>query len=153
MHRPLQQSGVEPVQRWLHHPQLLGSDATFTQAPPHDIKLSGHLQWPPSQTSPGLHAVPHAPQFSSSWSRSVQKVSHAIFVFTARVSPEPDVPPRGFLMHSVIPAEQTHVPPLHSRPGGQTVPHAPQFTESVMGSTQTTPPKAQAPSTLRPPGS
>jgi hypothetical protein len=76
---------------------------------------------PPEQSVPAAQAVPHAPQFAGSASRSVQNAA----------SPEPHASGRA--------VGQPHVPPEHCWPAGQTAPHAPQFSRSRATTVQVPP--------------
>lgn len=61
------------------------------------------------------HTLPQAPQFASSLETSVHVVPQAVFELSAH----------------------THVPPLQDASVGQACPHAPQFSESIVRSVQT----------------
>lgn len=76
--------------------------------------------WPPRQAWPAAHARPQAPQFAASLWRSLQS------------SPPQSALPGGH----APPAAPTQAPPRHLVPERQTLPHAPQFLESVRTGTQ-----------------
>ena len=107
----------------------------FTQVPSHRSVTSEQAQCPYWHTWSGRQAMPHPPQLSSSAWVLVQNLSHPFAGLSS---------PGGFLVHSVVPAAQTQLPPTHSRPGGHAFPHSPQFAESVCGSTQSPLQKSQS---------
>ena len=95
---------VPPLQAVPQAPQFWGSDASCTQAPPHEVSPAPHdvAQTPKSQTVPAEHAAPQAPQFS----RLDLRLKHT--------------PPQD-----VSPVPQTHAPALQMRPVGHATPQAP----------------------------
>lgn len=62
-------------------PQLVGSVARLTHAPPHTSGLAlGHaVQTPLTHAAPVRHVVPHAPQFFGSLLVSAQAAPQVIF--------------------------------------------------------------------------
>jgi hypothetical protein len=109
---------VPPLHPTPHAPQLFESVFSLTHAPAQDVRpplqFARHL--PLEHTSPAGHAVPQVPQWVGSASGSVHTPPHAIW-----------------------PCGQPQTPPLQDVPPAQTLPHAPQFWESLASDTQAPP--------------
>jgi hypothetical protein len=84
-------------------------------APPplHSIWLARQVvpHLPPLHTSPGVHAIPHMPQFAGSFASSTQDAPHIV------------VPP---------PHDSAQCPPEQTCPPVHVVPHPPQLSGSVI---------------------
>jgi hypothetical protein len=95
---------------------------------PHDTT---HL--PALQMYPGSQIFPHAPQFDRSLSRSAQYGAPP----GAASASGPASPPPVELLHVLSGGAHVseHVPPLHTCPALQALPHLPQFALSVVRST------------------
>jgi hypothetical protein len=102
-----------------HMPQLFGSVVVLTHAPPQTVLVGeGHEQVLAAHVAPVAQAVVQVPHAAGSLVRSRQP----------RAGPQ-----------SVSPPAHTHFPPMQVELAGQTLPHAPQLFESVVGSMQTDP--------------
>jgi hypothetical protein len=101
-------------------PQLLGSLAVETQAPPHEVWPEAQvlLHRPPVQTDPSAHEMPHRPQCRGS------------LVRFAHWGGEP---------HETLPTGQPQVLLAQTMPPVQRMPQPPQLFESEVRSTQALP--------------
>ena len=95
----------------LQLPQACGSELTSTQLPLHIIFPTGQMHCPEMHDSPGLHWLPHAPQWFGSLDRSTQPAK-----------PQFTCPGTG----------QTHWPETHVWPGLHWLPHMPQWFGSLV---------------------
>ena len=112
---PALHTDVVPVHVFPQVPQFLGSLATSTHAPLHDVRSAAHPHAELAQTWSSAHAFAHAPQSLGLLFRS----THAPLQF---VSPGVHVAAHAPALHTGI------VPP-------QVTVHAPQFFGSVRRST------------------
>jgi hypothetical protein len=157
---PFTQVPPEP-QVWLHMPQLFGSVFVFTQEVPQLVGVpAGHPHDEFVQAAPAGQTLPHIPQLFASFvvltHAPPQTVSPAVEheqTLLAHVAPVAQavvqVPhAAGSLVRSrqpraapqlVWPVGQTHAPFVQVALPGQTLPHAPQLFESVIGFVQTDP--------------
>ena len=117
LHDPLTHE-APPLQATPQAPQFIELAVRSTQPPLQSVRPGPHPEphMPPLQTSVPEQALPQAPQLD----RSELVLTHAP-------------------LHSVVPTGQVQAPLTQEAPVGQTLPHVPQFFESLCTDTQAPP--------------
>jgi len=148
---------------------LAASELGSTHCPPHETKPAGHAHTPALHTSPPLHAMAQAPQFSGSVAVSSQlcpqAVNGAVQVATQAPAWQKLVAPPHALPHipqlsgspaserqmppqSWVPVGHVHEPSTQVVPCSQVIPQPPQFLGSVPVSTHW-PPQSVVPGAVQ----